>query len=152
VKLKRGKPPKLVFTADENNLLSEVLQAVKDEITGSDPTDPVIERLFPAAYDDAGAAGEFRQLTEDDLRESRVMRLIDSSEELAATEGQILLTGDVADRWIRVLNDARLVLGTRLGITEESDHGLDPDDPDVSQKAVYIWLSAVQETIVQSLL
>jgi hypothetical protein len=152
VKLKRGTPPRLVFTAEECTLLAEVLQAVKDEITGSDPTDPVIERLFPAAYDDAAEAGAFRELTEDDLRESRLMRLIDSSEELEAKDGQIPLSAEAADRWIRVLNDARLVLGTRLEVTEEWDHDLQPDDPQVSEKAVYLWLSAVQETVVQSLL
>jgi hypothetical protein len=152
VKLKRGTPPRLVFTSQECAVLIEVLQAVKDEISGSDATDPVIERLFPAAYDDASAAGAFRELTENDLRESRVMRLIDSSEELDATEGRVPLTADAADRWIRVLNDARLVLGTRLEITEEWDHDIRPDDPQVSEKAVYLWLTAVQETVVQSLL
>jgi hypothetical protein len=152
VRLKRGTPPRLVFTSDECNLLTEVLQAVKDEITGSDATDPVIERLFPAAYEDAGDASAFRDLTEDDLRESRVLRLVDCTEELGGQDGQIPLTPQAADRWIRVLNDARLVLGTRLEVTEEWDHALDPDDPEVAEKAVYVWLSAVQETVVQSLM
>jgi hypothetical protein len=140
------------FTDEETRLLGEVLQAVKDEITGSDTTDPVIERLFPAAYDDPGAAGAFRDLTEGDLREERLIRLVDTVEELDATEGEVPLSGDTADRWIRVLNDARLVLGTRIEVSEDWDHELDPEDPEVAEKAVYVWLSAVQETVVQSLI
>jgi len=140
------------FTAAETALLGEVLQAVKDEIRGSDATDPVIERLFPAAYDDPGMAAEFRGLTENDLRDERVVRLVDCAEELQRTGGEIALDQRVADRWIRVLNDARLVLGTRLEITDDFDHDVDPEDEEAAEKTVYLWLSAVQEAVIQELL
>jgi len=140
------------FTAAETELLGEVLQAVTDEIRDSDATDPVRERLFPAAYEDADMAAEFRGLTENDLRDERVLRLVDSAEELRRTGGEVPLSPQVADRWIRVLNDARLVLGTRLGVTDDYDHQIDPDDEEVAEKAVYLWLSAVQEAVVGELL
>lgn len=143
---------RMEFTAAETDLLGEVLQAVKDEIRGSEATDPVIERLFPAGYDDPGMAAEFRGLTENDLRDERVLRLVDSAEELVRTGGEVPLTGEAADRWIRVLNDARLVLGTRLGVTDDYEHDIDPDDAEAAEKAVYLWLSAVQEAVVGELL
>lgn len=152
MRLTDDRPPRMLFAEEEVHLLDEVLQAVKDEISGTDSADPVIERLFPAAYDDAAAAGAFRDLTEQDLREQRLLRFVDTAEELQATNGDVPLKPETADRWIRVLNDARLVLGTRLDVTEEWDHELDPDDPEVGEKAVYLWLSAVQEAVVQTLL
>ena len=53
--------------------------------------------------------------------------------------------------WLGVLNDTRLVLGTRLGVTEE-EHVLDPADPDAGAYALYQWLTMVQGDLVQELL
>jgi hypothetical protein len=97
-------------------------------------------------------AAEFRGLTENDLRDERVVRLVDCAEELQRTGGEIALDQRVADRWIRVLNDARLVLGTRLDVTDDFDHDVDPEDEEAAEKTVYLWLSAVQETVIQELL
>ena len=51
----------------------------------------------------------------------------------------------------RCVNDTRLVLGTRLGVTEE-EHVLDPADPDAGAYALYQWLTMVQGDLVQELL
>jgi hypothetical protein len=48
-----------------------------------------------------------------------------------------------------VLNDLRLALGTRLGITEDDDHVVErPDDP----RVVYYWLTGIQDAVVQALM
>jgi hypothetical protein len=50
-----------------------------------------------------------------------------------------------------VLNDLRLVLGTRLDVTEEMDFDLDPSDPSAAELAVYAYLSWLQEQLVEAL-
>jgi hypothetical protein len=59
---------------------------------------------------------------------------------------------DAARRWIQLLNDLRLALGTRLGITEDDDHELDPTDVRAQPRLVYYWLTAVQDSVVQGLM
>ena len=77
---------------------------------------------------------------------------------LAREEGELVgfahldLT-DPADatRWLQVLNDLRLALGTRLGISEDDDEP-DLDDPEQQPRLLYHWLTAVQDTVVQHLM
>ena len=41
-----------------------------------------------------------------------------------------MLDRDQADAWLRALNDIRLVLGTRLEVTEDTyEEDVDPEDP-----------------------
>ena len=63
-----------------------------------------------------------------------------------------MLPPDAVDRWIRVLNDLRLTLGTRLGIAADDDYALDAADPDVQERARYVWLTALQDLLVTSLM
>ncbi|WP_375478883.1 DUF2017 family protein [uncultured Jatrophihabitans sp.] len=113
----------------------------------------VLARLFPAAYpDDESAAAEFRALTETSLRSARGDRIGACRVELAGGRDVELADPEVGRRWIQVLNDLRLALGTRLGVTEDDDHVIDPDDPGHQDRLVYHWLTAVQDSIVQTLL
>ena len=64
---------------------------------------------------------------------------------------QVALTPDEVQAWLGVLNDTRLVLGTRLGVTEE-ERVLDPADPEAGAYALYQWLTMVQGDLVQELL
>ena len=64
----------------------------------------------------------------------------------------LVLAPDAADRWIRVLNDARLTIGTRLDISEDDDGHLDATDPNVRDRARYVWLTALQDLLVTSLM
>ena len=60
------------------------------------------------------------------------------------------LTADEADAWIRTLNDARLVLGTRLEVTEETTEEDLRDDPArVAAFRHYQLLSAVVDGLVE---
>ena len=49
----------------------------------------MIERLFPAAYDDDEAAGEFRELTENDLRDERLSGLPTCAEDSRPSSGDV---------------------------------------------------------------
>ncbi|MDQ2810335.1 MAG: DUF2017 domain-containing protein [Actinomycetota bacterium] len=119
------------------------------------PDDPVLARLLPDAYsDDPEAAGEFRKYTEPGLRSAKYevgQQVLDT---LPEAGGRIQLTKDQALAWLKALNDVRLALGVRLGVTEEfEDHWarLKPDDPQWAAYEVYAWLGAVQESLVQAL-
>jgi hypothetical protein len=119
------------------------------------PEDPVLARLLPDAYrDDPEAAGEFRMYTEPALRSTKheaAQQMLDS---LPEAGGRIQLTQDQALAWLKALNDVRLALGTKLGVTEEFEQEwakLKPDDPQWGAYEVYAWLGAVQESLVQAL-
>ena len=71
---------------------------------------------------------------------------------LAETADRELLTSDEADAWLRALNDARLVLGTRLDITEDFDwDAFDESTPRAPELALSAYLSWLQELLVEAL-
>ncbi len=119
------------------------------------PEDPVLARLLPDAYrDDPEAAGEFRQYTEPALRSAKHQVAQQMLDTLPEAGGRIQLSRDQALSWLKALNDVRLALGVRLGITEEFEEQwarLKPDDPQWTAFEVYAWLGAVQESLVQAL-
>jgi hypothetical protein len=132
---------------------SALLTTLFDDLEGALQTlpgdDPVRERLFPAAYrDDDEAADEFRLLTEDSLREGKAQHLSECRAELPSGEGEIDLDDEAAQRWLTVLNDLRLAIGTRLDVSEDDDPAIDPADPDAQLRAIYQWLTALQDSLV----
>ena len=119
------------------------------------PEDPALARLLPDAYrDDPAAAGEFRRYTEQSLRSAKQETAQAVLETLPADGGPVKLAAGQAQAWLRALNDVRLVLGVRLGVTEEFEdqwEQLDPDDPLSAVFEIYVWLGMVQESLVQAL-
>jgi hypothetical protein len=119
------------------------------------PEDPVLARLLPDGYrDDPDAAGEFRKYTEPALRSAKHQAAQEMLDTLPEAGGRIQLTQDQALSWLKALNDVRLALGVRLGVTEEFEEQwgrLKPDDPQWSAFEVYAWLGAVQESLVQAM-
>lgn len=122
------------------------------------PADPAVLRLFPDAYrtqDEAGreATAEFRRFTEDDLRSAKrndAQTLVDS---LSGDGGTVALDERQVSAWLSSLNDVRLVLGTRLEVTEETDlQDVPEDSPEHHALMVYTWLGGVQERLLQRLL
>jgi hypothetical protein len=133
------------------------------ELTGLDtaasthqPIDPVLARLLPDAYaDDPERAAEFRRYTEPELRAGKQAAVHAVLESLPEDGGRIVLTSELADAWLGALNDLRLAIGTRIGVTEDSYDELDRLDPS-SERAreltVFTWLGVLQETLVDTLL
>lgn len=136
----------------------EILKVLFDQLAASldgvdGPDDVIFQRLYPPAYpDDDDAASEFRALTEDSLRAERQQRLDACRADLDRGVDVELGDPDVARRWIQVLNDLRLAVGTRLGITEEDDHDIDPLDAADEPRVIYYFLTAVQDGVVQALM
>jgi hypothetical protein len=119
------------------------------------PDDPALARLFPDGYrDDAAAAADFRRYTEPELR-ARKLAAIDASLATLDQPGHKRpLTPDECNAWLRALNDVRLVLGERLGITEdweETIEALDDDDPRLGAYWLYDRLTLLQELLVRAL-
>jgi uncharacterized protein DUF2017 len=119
------------------------------------PRDPVLARLLPDAYrDDPEAAGEFRRYTELSLRDGKVAAARTVLGTLPARGGRIRLSQPDAEAWLRALNDVRLALGVRLGVTddfEEVGNGINPADPRAAYVWVYHWLAYLQESLVEAL-
>ncbi|RFU42883.1 DUF2017 domain-containing protein [Actinomadura logoneensis] len=150
------------------------LAAVGITDRASAPDDPVLARLFPDAYrDDGEAAGEFRRYTEMGLRDGKreaagivLATLADAfggglpgggrAEGRSGgrgRSGEVELTTEQAQAWLRSLNDVRLALGTRLDISEEwyeEAERLDPSDPRMPMYAAYDWLTMLQESLVRA--
>jgi hypothetical protein len=123
------------------------------------PEDPALARLLPDAYgDDPAAASDFRRYTEADLRAGKrasAATVLAGLQPLVAAGGKLTLDRDDADAWLWWLNDIRLVLGTRLDVTEDTfdfdERDLDPDDPRAQITAIYGWLGWLQESLISCL-
>jgi hypothetical protein len=119
------------------------------------PDDPVLARLLPDAYrDDPEASGEFRRYTEQGLRSGKAAAARTVLATLPPGGGRIRLSETEAQAWLRALNDVRLALGVRLGVTDDFDEqvaDMGPDDPRSAYVGVYQWLAFLQETLVQAL-
>lgn len=122
--------------------------------------DPVLARLFPDGYkDDPEAAAELRGLIQADLHAQKLENATTMLATLPMTGGEVRLDGDEAESWLMALNDARLALGTRLEMTEETDlldelseaASADPSGARVLALSVYHLLGLAQETLVEAL-
>jgi hypothetical protein len=60
------------------------------------------------------------------------------------------LDDDAAGAWMRTLNDLRLVVGTRLDVSEDQTE-IDLDDPDAQLYAVYDYLGFLVDRLVVAL-
>jgi len=111
--------------------------------------DPALARLFPDGYsDDEHASADFRRFTEQDLKTQKVVALKTARESLKDWQGKSSITQQQALDWLKALNDLRLVLGTRLEITDERDGDYDSDEPGFH---LYNYLTYLQGTLIDTL-
>jgi uncharacterized membrane protein YgcG len=96
------------------------------------PEDPVLRRLLPSAYKDEKSASEFRRYTEHGLREKKRAHALavyealipqdedwDADQPIDRSSIEIRFEESVAMDWLGALNDLRLALAVRLGISKE---------------------------------
>jgi hypothetical protein len=146
---------RIAFPAGEASGFEAVLGLYVELLETGSPTDPVLQRLYPAAYADAEQAAEFRELTSASLRDERIERINACRAELTTdvyTAVTVRPDRAAMTRWIQVLNDLRLAFGTRLGVTEDDSFSVDLDAPDVRERVFYGLLGAMQEDLVQELM
>ena len=134
------------LSPDERELLRR-LAGELEELLAAEPDDSSLRRLRPRAYEDDEVEREFRALMGDELESRRLENL----RGLAATTGHDRLDGEELDVWLAALNDLRLVLGTRLDVTDDQfADGFDPGAPNAYGLAVYAFLTWVQEAAVKA--
>lgn len=120
------------------------------------PTDPALARLFPDfSADDADLSAGMRSLHEPSMLAAKDRAAVTLLDTLPRSGGQVRLDETTAMAWSQALNDVRLALGTRLEITD--DEAVPPgaqeaDSPQAAMYSTYRWLSAVQDSLVTTLL
>ncbi len=111
--------------------------------------DPALARLFPDGYsDDEHASADFRRFTEQDLRAQKQAALATVQGTLSGWSGKVSITSQQAQDWLKAINDLRLVLGTRLEITDEVETDFEADEPGIH---LYNYLTYLQGTLIDAL-
>jgi hypothetical protein len=130
----------------ERNLLRSLPGQLRDLLSTDDPA---LERLFPPAYvADPDKEDEYRRLMRSDLTDHRLATL----SVLEATVDATTLREDELVAWMGALNDLRLVLGTRLDISEEMyEEAVASDDPRAPMLALYGFLTELQGEAIEAL-
>jgi hypothetical protein len=149
LRIERGAGDELVLRLpSEERLLLRRLAGQVRLLLEAAPEQPNLRRLFPPAYEDAQEQAAYRELMEDELLAGRLRAL----EVLATTVDSSRLDARQGDDWLRALNDLRLVLGTRLDVTQETFlNELQPEDPRAPDLAIYAYLTWLQEQLVDAL-
>lgn len=139
------------FTVEIGPHARELLIAMCDQLEQMlRNADPALVRLFPDPYGDDDERNEgYAALVVPELTERRLASL----ETVRSTAQATQLTADEMAAWMRSVNDVRLVLGTVLGVSDDGDLQLPTDatEDDRERLAVYEYLGAVLELIVQAM-
>jgi hypothetical protein len=134
----------------ERELLVELCRQSRELLASQDPSsDPSVARLFPAAYkDDPLRSLEFETNLGDAPRSGKlaaidtVERTVEASE---LSEEELLV-------WMGAVNDFRLLLGTRIDITEESTERDYPEgDTNYDAFQVYVYLTWLEDRMLRAL-
>ncbi|MEI7034985.1 DUF2017 domain-containing protein [Streptomyces pratensis] len=154
------------------------LAALFAEGPSEPPSDPALARLFPDAYGGPGGppeagrpqeelrelSAEFRRFTEQDLRSRKredalaVVRTLDALTPVGDGGAVLTLSGEACRSWLGALNDLRLTIGTRLEVSDEDEaeegslYRLPDSDPRKPMVMAYLWLGALQESLVETLM
>jgi hypothetical protein len=125
------------------------------------PDGDVRDRLYPRAYLDPTeetAQAEYDALVHGDLVAKRRSAFEAMVTELEAatpnSRGQVEITLAPEEelRWLTAVNDARLVVGTALGVSEDLDTDFEPGDPRFEYGVLYSWLTQLHFDLVSLLL
>jgi len=128
----------------------DLLRSLPDQLRQLlDTEDPSTKRLYPPAYDeDPELDAEYRSLTRDDLTAGR----LESLRILEETVDAERLDEEQMDAWLHALNDLRLVLGTKLDVSEDpvrDEELLSGNEAELF--AVYSYLGWLVEQTVRAL-
>jgi hypothetical protein len=145
--LAQGTGYALTLDERERALIRQILGDMR-ALLMLDADDPRVRRLYPAAYaDDAEKEDEYRKLTHEELRSSRLAN-VDTVEASIDAE---LLSEEQLTAWMQAINSLRLVLGTLLDIADDDQElAFDPDDPEARTQALYGYLGGLLDEIVDA--
>lgn len=134
--------------------LREVIAAVCDDVLASLDEDntanrnPLLRRVFPVAHaSDEEVNAAYQDLVHSDLLRTRREAL----ERVSATANDAELDRATLETWMIGLNTVRLVLGTRLDVSEDGFPQLEHDDPELPAWALYEFLGVFVGMVVDAL-
>jgi hypothetical protein len=125
------------------------------------PDGAIRDRLYPRAYLDPTeetAQQEFDAVVHAELVDARKRAFEHMASRLESAEPdglgvvELTLGADEEAEWLTGVNDARLVVGTALGVTDDADIDYDRDDPRFEYGVLYGWLTALHLELVSLLL
>jgi len=146
--IRKGKDGRYRIRIDETarTVLRDLARQLTPAIAAHDP---MTRRLFPPAYPDpqlADVEREYRSLVETALVTHHQRAL----ETLASTADSDTLTEEEVHDWLSAVESMRLVLGTRLDVSEDMSPPA-PDDPKATEYALYEYLGGLQYLLVETL-
>ena len=134
---------------EERAALRDLCQQLRELLVKESPSsDPGVARLFPPAYpDDLLQNLDYERTAGNDLLAQRLAAIDIVSGSIDAkhlTEEQLLA-------WLSATNDLRLVLGTRLGVTEETTAADFAEDETAEQTfGLYNYLTWLVDAFVRA--
>lgn len=133
------------FTDEERLFLGDVVPMLVG--VGASGDDPAATRLnVPVYLDDPTSNEEWWRLMGPELGDARkVDRRIFAN--VIAAPGPVVFDEGDADAFLRVVNEARLVLGARLGIEVEEDHDRVP----MEGRRALDYLGFIQDELTEEL-
>ena len=157
-----GEGLRLTLSEPEHQLLRTLPDELRELYEDDRGTDDARARLFPRAYLDPTeeqSEDEWQELVHPELLRERLDALALVVDALgtatASRRGDVVveLGPDDVPALLGVLNDARLTLGTRLDVQDETElSDLDPADPRAPVFAAYAWLTYLEGELVETLL
>jgi len=160
---KKGGGWTIWFAAGEISELEKLPDELRKVLTNPDFSRSVIARLFPQAYrHDPEREAEFQRLLRNDLLQRKLEGVEAFEKTLAARREtkkllgfslvQVDLAAEDLTLWMGFFHDMRLVIGTRLDITDQSwEKGVDPRNPRAEEFNLLHKLAYIEETIIQAL-
>ncbi|HWC66943.1 MAG TPA: DUF2017 family protein [Acidimicrobiales bacterium] len=132
----------------EREVVRRMLPQLRELLTVGAEDDRT-RRLFPTAFhDDPEAEAEYRRYMHTELVASRLTAL----DMVEASLDRAELSEEEAAAWLQSVNSVRLVLGTLLDVDEHLDlDDVPDDDPEIQGYAIYSYLSALLDELVQAL-
>lgn len=117
------------------------------------PQDDVMQRLFPKAHDDEREQKSYEELVGAELRRVKMEALATVERGLSGGGAAVVeLTGEEVDEWLRLLNDLRLAIGTRLQVDDSKmEKPFDATDPEAPALSVLHWLGWLQGTMLEEM-
>ncbi len=129
----------------DRSLLEALVPQMRELIKQHDPD---TWRLFPNPYPKhEKAADEYSELIGNDLEDGHLAAL----DTVIATLDAKRLDEDQMVSWMHAVNHLRLFMGTRLGVTEDSDFDDYDTDEGIALFEMYSYLGMVLELIVRAM-
>ena len=140
----------------ERDLLRSLPEQLRPLLAGEDPAPSLTQRLYPPGYDDEKLQREYAELIGSDIVDQRVAAMDAFADTLrggTVSRGRwtLDLDAEAAAAWLSAVNDARLILGGLLGITQESQWEEGPTDDNPASVVLY-YLGWLEEELVAALM